>query len=76
MQKTTQSSPQLTVFEAAQSTGYSRETIYRALTLGRIRHTKRRVGKMVFYLIDKQSLEEYCEKNGRGAPDGKPAKQI
>lgn len=76
MQETTQSQPQLTVFEAAQATGYSRETIYRAVALGRIRHTKRRVGKLIFYLIDRQSLTEYCEKNGRGAADGKPARAL
>lgn len=70
------SSNQLTVLEAAKLTGYSRETIYRAITLQKIKHAKRRIGKIVFYLIDKQSLEDYCKQNGRGAADGKPARQL
>ena len=68
------SSDQLTVHEAAKLTGYSRETIYRAVQNEKIKHTKRRIGRLIFYLIDRVSLLEYRERFGRGAADGRPAR--
>jgi len=58
---------QLTVLEAAKLTGYSRETIYRAVQTEKIKHVKRRIGRLIFYLIDRESLLAYRERYGRGA---------
>lgn len=61
---------QLTVMEAARAANYSRETIYRALQANKIKHVKRKIGRLVFYLIDRESLMEYRAKYGREEKDG------
>ncbi len=55
----------VTVYDACRITGWTAQWIYDLCSRGTVRNTKKRLGKLVFIVIDKQSLLDYCVKVGR-----------
>lgn len=61
------SAGQITVHEAAQLTGWTRQWIYDLCSSSRVVSKKRRLGRMTFILIDKKSLLDYFDVSRNGS---------